>query len=63
MFEIEDRKDGMKTPLKLKRGSLPPEKDADRFLESPRVPCCYNAWSEGFIQYSIIHQWKFGPLN
>jgi hypothetical protein len=57
MFEIEYGQHEMKT------GLLRPEKYADRFVESLRIPCCYNASSESFIQYIMDHQWKLGPLD
>jgi hypothetical protein len=50
----------MKSRSKSKTKPLRQEKHADRFLESPWVPCCQNALSEGFIQCPVVHQWKLG---
>jgi hypothetical protein len=63
IFEIEYGQQGMRTRLKSKTEQLRPEKCANRFMESPRVPCCYNASSEGFIQCIMIHQGKLGSLG
>jgi hypothetical protein len=46
----------------VETGRLRPETYTDRLMESPWVPCCYNASSESFIQCIMVHRWKYGLL-
>jgi hypothetical protein len=62
MFEIEYGQCRVKTRSKSRTEPLRPEKYVDSFMEHSWARCCYNASSESFIQCTMVHCWKLGPL-
>jgi hypothetical protein len=59
---IEYGQHGMKIRMKLRTGSLRPEKACSVFCAMSRVPCCDNIVMSSFVQCVMIQWPEPGPF-